>query len=315
MKIRWLVATLALGSSIGALVEWLQPEPPNYFVEPVGSARANTGVARIPEPPAPAPAPRGGAPGVPAPATSRGTDGDAEGEVPMAVAPAIVQAAGTAPPELSPRNPHPDSSFTSRDGRHNLRVPSPSDPEYADYLEMLRYPAYRSAGEGTPGYVPPYDPEWRSMITGRRAASEVETEFVDAAPSLDDLAREIVRALQSSDVAGLHRLRIDQREFTEICWPEFPQSRPYLKIPAAEAWNFHSAQCAEGVVGALRAHGGQPLEVEGVEYGAKREYGNFTLYEDVRLRVRDATGREEVLRFVRSIAERRGGYKVFIYHG
>jgi len=315
MKIRLLVVTLALASSIWALVEWLQPETPNYFVEPAGSARARTGVARIPDPPGPASAPSNAMPSQSAPATGLGANPDAAGELPRTVTPAVVRASGAAPTESSPGNPHPDPAFTSRDGHHTFRVPSPSDPEYADYLEMLRHPAYRSAGEGAPGYALPYDPEWRSMVTGRRAASEVEDEFVDAAPSLDDLAREIVGALQGADDGALHRLRIDQREFTEICWPEFPQSRPYLKIPAVEAWNFHSAQCAEGVVGALRAHGGQPLEVQAVEYGAKRQYRNFTLYDDVVLRVRDASGREGALRFVRSIAERQGGYKVFIYHG
>jgi hypothetical protein len=109
------------------------------------------------------------------------------------------------------------------------------------------------------------------------------------------------------------RLHVTRTEFLQLCWPEFPQSRPYLKIPEAEAWSFQQTKCSEAAVTALRTWGGRAWTLDGVVVGRSTPYRNFTLHEDVRLRAIDSTGRLEVLDVVPVVVERNGRFKVFVY--
>jgi len=204
------------------------------------------------------------------------------------------------------------TSFTSRDGRITFRVPAPTDPEYVDYQQMLQHRAFQtSAGNRL---QLPYDPEWRSLITGRREAGPVHRSLGGGAPSLEVLVELVLEALRTKDVQRMHALRLDGMEYAEICWPEFPQSRPYVKIPVEEAWAMHSAKCFSGTEQALLEYGGRNLALEAVTADARESYRNFVLHRGLSLRVRDVeTGEILSLQWVRTAVERDGLYKVFTY--
>lgn len=210
------------------------------------------------------------------------------------------------PPAVGP------TSFTSRDGRMTFRVPAPTDPEYADYQQMLQHRAYQtSAGNRL---QLPYDPEWRSLITGRREAGPVQRSLSGGTSSLEELSELVLEALRTKDVQRMHALRLDGMEYAEICWPEFPQSRPYVKIPVEEAWAMHSAKCFSGTEQALLEYGGRNLALEAVTVEARESYRNFVLHRGLRLRVRDVeTGEGLSLQWVKTAVERDGLYKVFTY--
>jgi hypothetical protein len=177
---------------------------------------------------------------------------------------------------------------------------------------MLQHHAYQtSAG---PRIRLPYDPEWRSVVTGRREVGPVSLPFTGGEESIEALAREILKALAAKDVERLHALRVSGSEYAAICWPEFPQSRPYVKIPVEEAWAMHAAKCIGGTEAAMVEYGGRDLELESIAIEGHEEYRNFKLHRGLKLRVRAVASAETLtLAWVKTVAERDGLYKVFTY--
>jgi hypothetical protein len=196
------------------------------------------------------------------------------------------------------------------------RYPTPDDPEWEDYQEMLAHPMFRTSMSGQPGYRRVYDPDWRAVVTGKREVDPIpdDVDFDGGEKNLDALGRRIVDALNAEDYEHLNVLRIHRREFETILWPEFPQSRPFAGIPGDEAYMFHDAKCRSGARKAVRDHGGKGYEYLGIEYGALDAWTNFALYEDVIIKVRDPQSREEHrLDLVPTIAKRNGHFKVYLY--
>jgi hypothetical protein len=204
--------------------------------------------------------------------------------------------------------------FRTLDGKTLFRVPRPEDAEYADWLEMLAHTQRRSALRRAPGYAMPYDPEWRAAVTGRRAALPVTLELEGAPASLRDLGSALLGELAAGRSPGLHALRVTRREFELLLWPEFPQSRPFLKIPVHEAWGFQDLRCHQGVKEALGRFGGRLLVLEDVRWTERRPYTNFVLYRGVVLQARDAgTGEPVEVDVAPAVVERRGRFKVLVY--
>jgi hypothetical protein len=229
--------------------------------------------------------------------------------------PAAVAATRSDPPAIVPdAAAAAAAAFRARDGSVEFRVPQPSDAEWDDYQQMLRHPAYRSSGTGSAGFAMPYDPEWRSVDRGRRDAPAVDVQLQDGFASAEELATVVLNALAARDLDRLLQLPLVETEFLGICWPEFPQSRPYLKIPAPEAWSFQQTKCSEAAMSAIRTWGGRPFVLERVVAARSTPYRNFTLHEHVILHAKDTeTGRSQAIDVVPAIVERNGRFKVFIY--
>jgi hypothetical protein len=189
-------------------------------------------------------------------------------------------------------------------------VPQPGDPEYEDYREMLAHPAYRSSVENSPGYAMPYDPEWRAPLVGRREAEETDLQFVSGAGSLRELIRGYLDAVESRDPRGAFEMAVTKDEFQLILWREFPQSRPFLRIPPDEAWLFQLAKMEDGIMEALESYAGRSFELEHVKAGKVSEFRNFVLYEDLSIHVLDTESQEQgPLRVHPTVAERDGRFK------
>jgi hypothetical protein len=193
-------------------------------------------------------------------------------------------------------------------------VPRPGDPEYADYQEMLAHPRYRSSLENTEGYALPYDPEWRAVVNGRR---EVEPDpslaFHHGFVSLDALGESYLDGMAAEDANMLFDLAVTPEEFKTIFWPEFPQSRPYVRIPEQEAWMFHLTHMNDELGQLYGRFSGVEREFVGVQVGEVKEYTNFRILEDVVITAREVDTGRTVTLTVESVAEVQGRYKVFSY--
>ena len=136
------------------------------------------------------------------------------------------------------------------------------------------------------------------------------------AGSLAELARAYLQAVVAGDEIAVLRLRISRDEFERILWPEFPQSRPYLRIKPEDAWSMHHTNSMSGVLKALEEQAGRELELVQIEHGDVVEYTNFTLYRDVLIRVRDAkTHRIQELPYLPVVARCNGKFKAYLYRG
>ncbi len=171
--------------------------------------------------------------------------------------------------------------------------------------------ATRSVFEGQPGWYAPADPESLAFARGRREARAVALPFEGGHPGLEPLARAAVSAIEGGEAGALRRLCVTEREFREILWPEFPQSRPATGATAADGWYFLVRRNEGGIRKTVLEHGGHPLVFIAVKAGAVTRYRNFRLHREVRIVVSDAVGVTDTLTVVRTVAERRGVFKIY----
>jgi len=164
----------------------------------------------------------------------------------------------------------------------------------------------------SPGYVPLVDPESTSVVIGRRLnAPLVSRPFTGGARSLDELGRSAVRLLNRGASDSLLALCVTESEFREILWREFPQSRPATHLEWLDGWKALYVRHRGGITGAIRDKADQYYEYVRVESrDTTAIYRNFKLHNALVLVVK-ADGREQELRWLRSVAERKGRFKIY----
>jgi hypothetical protein len=165
----------------------------------------------------------------------------------------------------------------------------------------------------TPGYVPLADPDSAAERLGRRpGAPAVSMPFKGGAKSLEALGRAICGALHGDTPDSLLRLCVSEDEFRDILWPEFPQSRPATGLRWDDAWPVLWGRLNGGSVSEVLEHGSRVYTLLRVEQtGATAEYRNFKLHPGLVIVARDDQGQERRFDWIRSVAERKGRFKVY----
>lgn len=164
----------------------------------------------------------------------------------------------------------------------------------------------------SPGYVPLVDAESMSVVIGRRTnAPLVSQPFVGGTRSLDEMGRTVVRLLNRSHSDSLLALCVTESEFKNILWREFPQSRPATHLEWLDGWRALYVRHRGGITGAIRDKGDQYYEYVRTESrDTTAVYKNFKLHNALVLVVR-VNGREQPLTWLRSVAERKGRFKIY----
>jgi len=165
----------------------------------------------------------------------------------------------------------------------------------------------------SPGYVPLVDPESTSVRLGRRTnAPLVSTPFTGGGTSLDDLGRRICRLFETKPkLDSLMKLTVSEDEFREILWREFPHSRPVTGLTWEDGWRVLFPRLLNGCNSALFTNGGRSVQFLRFEVDSIARYRNFKLYNGVHLVVKNEIGQEERQDWIRSIAERKGRFKIY----
>ena len=165
----------------------------------------------------------------------------------------------------------------------------------------------------SPGYVPLADPDSMAEKLGRRPdAKVVNLPFTGGARSMDALARAICGAFHAESVDSMLALCVNSAEFRDILWPEFPQSRPATGIRWDDAWQILWGRLNGGSVASVREYGGHVYTLVRVERTAATvEYKNFKLHNGVTLVLKDDEGQVKRLSWIRSVAERKGRFKIY----
>ena len=163
-----------------------------------------------------------------------------------------------------------------------------------------------------PGYRPLVDPESSSVVAGRRLnAKPVSMPFTGGARSLDELGRAICNALHAGSRDSLLHLSVTDAEFRTILWPEFPQSRPVTGLQWDDAWKILHARLHAGCSQAVRDNGGHWYEFQRFEGDSVSQFRNFRLHSGLVLVAKNDAGGLERWRWLRSVAERRGSFKIY----
>ncbi len=162
------------------------------------------------------------------------------------------------------------------------------------------------------GWYPPADPESASVRIGRRDAPLVAMTFSGGRRSLAALGRAIVSNVSDNAPDSLLALCITKQEFETILWPEFPQSRPATGLLPMDGWRVLNNRLVSGTRGAAADWGGQPWTFVRIEASAGvQKFRNFDLHRGIVIVVKDAAGTEQRLDFLRTVAERKGVFKIY----
>ena len=163
-----------------------------------------------------------------------------------------------------------------------------------------------------PGYNPLVDAESSSVALGRRTnAPLVQSSFTGGAKSLDGLGRAICGAIHATSRDSLLGLCVTDREFRDVLWREFPQSRPVTGVQWDDAWKVLYARLHAGCSHAVRDHGGQMFGLVRVEADSVMRFRNFRMYSGITMVVKNDAGQEERWRWLRGVVERRGAFKIY----
>lgn len=133
----------------------------------------------------------------------------------------------------------------------------------------------------------------------------------NAAPSERALAERVLVALKKRDAQALQALRVTEREYRELLWPEFPAAQPGNTVPVDFHWFHLDVRSRSGISSAINDHGGQDYELlEVIPTGGVEEYPTFKILNRVALKVRAPDGAEEVIRVFGSVVVLDGQYKI-----
>lgn len=164
----------------------------------------------------------------------------------------------------------------------------------------------------SPGYVPLQDPDSLDEAAGRRtSAPRVTASFHGGARSLEALGRAVCHALHTNSADSMLALCVKSDEFRVILWPEFPQSRPATGLRWDDAWVILWGRLNGGSVSSVREYEGRYREFIRLEYAKVVPYRNFRLYNSITITTKTDEGKIEELTFIRSIAERKGRFKIY----
>ncbi len=150
-------------------------------------------------------------------------------------------------------------------------------------------------------------------VEASKPAPPVELE--NGQPSMRALAELALQAIEARDLVALNSLRVTEREYKEIFFPEFPEAQPGHNLSPDFQWFHLNMKSLKGLEDAIDEHGGQPLELmDVVVTQGTQEYKSFKAHKKVELKVRSTSdGQESQIRVFGSVVERNGQFKIFSF--
>jgi hypothetical protein len=130
--------------------------------------------------------------------------------------------------------------------------------------------------------------------------------------SVDELMTKLLAALEAKDLPGMENLRVTRQEHTDLLWPEFDAKNH--NVDPDFAWDMLNRRSHVGAGRAIGDYGGQELALLGVEFTRDLErYPSFVLHRGTILHARTQTGEMLDLRFLGSVVELDGQFKLLSY--
>ena len=138
-------------------------------------------------------------------------------------------------------------------------------------------------------------------------------QLTNGAPSVDALLDEFLAALAAKDESGMHRLRVNESEYRNIIIPgTVKEGEPPRKVDATPSeffWRMLDQKSQDVGHVIMERFGGQHYKRKDVRFTkGVRKFAWYTALGEVRLRIEDEKGIEQVLP-TGSIAEVNGRFK------
>jgi hypothetical protein len=138
----------------------------------------------------------------------------------------------------------------------------------------------------------------------------------NGAPSMNDLGRQVLTALDRKDFKTLDALRINEQEYRSCIWPELPISKiEQWKKRYDFVWREVDTKCTYGLRALIEKYGGQKFTFVSIRFarGTSR-YSACTIHQDARIIVKDSSGAEKELKLFGSVVESGGYFKIMSFN-
>ena len=140
--------------------------------------------------------------------------------------------------------------------------------------------------------------------------------FEGAAPTLDLLGEQVLRALSRSDTSALEWLRLTEHEHNDVVWPELPASAPEVNFPLDFAWGNIEARNQRAIARIVPIFQSRELGFQRVECrGETQQFQTFHVFTNCFV-VFTQGGSPELFeaQLFKDVLERGGGLKIFRYY-
>ncbi len=138
--------------------------------------------------------------------------------------------------------------------------------------------------------------------------------FAFAANTPEELCDMLLAALAKSDTATLVKLMVNEYEFKNWLWHEFPASQPIMNVPIDFAWQNLLQNSDKGLRLALGKYAGQKLYYVSHKFlEGQDRYQTFTVHTKTRVTAADSLGRKYEMKVFGSFVEMNGRFKLMSY--
>jgi hypothetical protein len=138
--------------------------------------------------------------------------------------------------------------------------------------------------------------------------------FAPTFESPEELVNAFLLAALEKDADALQSLLVNEQEFSEWLWPEFPASDPALNIPLDFAWGNLAKKSNKGLRRVMRTLGGKPFTLRGIRHVEDDDvYPTFLVRQGTRVDITDGTGETGTITLLGSIVDLNGTFKFMSY--
>ena len=147
-------------------------------------------------------------------------------------------------------------------------------------------------------------------------APERRPPLKNTAPSIDDLGKQVLEAVEKKNFKALDALRLNEQEYRAYIWPALPISKiKQWQKQYQYVWSDVDTKSKYGLQFMLRKFGGQKLDFVRMRFTENAEtYDNCTIHKDARVIVKDSSGAEKELKLFGSVVECSGQFKIMSYN-
>jgi hypothetical protein len=131
--------------------------------------------------------------------------------------------------------------------------------------------------------------------------------------SMDALGRHFLEVLARGDREEMAALAVQKEDFSTCVYPTLPASQPGSNLSVDFVWDQSYLRNLAGLAKTLD-YAGRKYEYVGLRIAdGTRHYVTFTIHRDVRIQVKDETGKELELNLFGSVIESGGRFKIYSF--
>jgi hypothetical protein len=148
------------------------------------------------------------------------------------------------------------------------------------------------------------------------SCADTQQQMVNAAPSIEDLGKQVLAAVEKNNFNALDSMRLNEQEYRTCIWPALPISKvKQWQEQYQYVWGDVNTKSKYGLQLMLEKYAGQKFDFVRMRFAENAEpYKGCTVHKDARIIVKDSSGAEKELKLFGSVVESSGYFKIMSFN-